>query len=62
MDNKGNYPHITEGENNMIVIGNNEELIFLENGNIYIRGKLVEEDKHVVEGLRHFLKNIGYMN
>ena len=62
MDNEGNYPHITEGENNMIVIGNNEELIFLENGNIYIRGKLVEEDKDVVEGLRHFLKSVGYMN
>lgn len=62
MDNIGTNNTITKGEKNMIVIGNNDELIFLENGNIYIRGKLVEKDKDVVEGLRRFLKSIGYMN
>jgi len=31
-------------------------------GDIYVKGKLVENDKEVVEGLRSFLKKIGYFD
>jgi len=38
--------------------GNDEPLIKLcYNGDIFIRGKLVENDKEVVEGMREFLKH-----
>lgn len=36
--------------------GGKEFLRFKPNGDIYVRGKLVENDKEVVEGLRAFLK------
>lgn len=35
---------------------NVEYLRFTPNGDIYVRGKLVENDKEVVQGLRDFLK------
>lgn len=42
-------------------VRDDEELLRLEpNGDIYCRGKLVENDKEVVDGLRDFLNGIGY--
>ena len=38
-----------------------EVLRFEPGGDIYIRGKLVENDKDVVEGIRAFLRDSGYM-
>ena len=39
----------------------NKEMIRLEpNGDIYIKGNLVENDKDVVEGLRDFLRGHKY--
>lgn len=39
----------------------NIEIMRLEpNGDIYIHGKLAENDKHVTDGLRHFLLSHGY--
>ena len=33
-----------------------EILRFSDNGDIFVKGKLVENDKEIVEGLREFLK------
>lgn len=39
------------------------EILRLENnGDIYIRGKLAENDKEVVNALRDFLNDVGYIN
>lgn len=37
-------------------IGDREILSLHSNGDIYVKGKLVENDKEVVDGLRKFLK------
>ena len=34
-------------------------LSFKENGDIFVHGRLVENDKEVVEGMRKFLKTTG---
>lgn len=34
---------------------------FKQNGDIIIRGKLVENDKEVVDAMREFLKSTGYL-
>ena len=37
------------------------EILRLEpNGDIYVKGKLAENDKQVTDGLRHFLLSHGY--
>lgn len=37
------------------------EILRLEpNGDIYIKGKLAENDKQITDGLRHFLLSHGY--
>ena len=41
--------------------GTEEVMRFEPGGNIYVRGKLVENDKDVVDGLRAFLAAAGYM-
>jgi hypothetical protein len=38
--------------------GSKEMLKFCANGDIYIRGKFVENDKEVVQGMRDFLKTV----
>lgn len=39
----------------------NKEMVRLEpNGDIYVKGKLVKNDKDVVEGLRDFLRGHKY--
>lgn len=47
-------------ETNTIVFyqdyGTKEILKFCENGDIFIKGKLAENDKEVVEGMREFLR------
>ena len=51
-------------EDNDIVFYSNdaEEIIRLcDNGDIYVHGRLVENDGDVVEGLREFLKNTGHI-
>jgi hypothetical protein len=40
----------------VFMCGKNKVLILEPNGDIYVKGKLVENDKEVVEGLREFLK------
>jgi len=53
-------------EPNTIVFHTNhgvtEVLKFCENGDIYVKGKLVENDKEVVEGIREFLKSVNQTN
>ena len=45
-------------EKNMSLHGNGTELIRLcENGDILVKGKLVDNDKEAVDGLREFLMN-----
>ena len=40
----------------------NEILKLCENGDIYVKGRLVENDKEVVDALREFLKSQGFLN
>ena len=42
----------TENEKNPIIK-------FCENGDIFVKGKLVENDLEVVEGMREFLKKVN---
>ena len=39
-----------------------EILKLCENGDIYVKGKLVENDKEVVDAMREFLSAQGYLN
>lgn len=40
----------------------NQEIIKIcENGDIFIKGKLAENDKEVVDALREFLKGQGFL-
>lgn len=44
------------------IFSDSEELIrFEKNGDIFIKGKLAENDKEVVDGFRKFLKLQGLM-
>ena len=54
----GEYITTPPLEENEIVISSaaGEFLRFKGNGDIYVRGKLVENDKEVVQGIRDFLK------
>lgn len=40
---------------------NKEILKVCENGDIFVNGKLAENDKEVVEALRQFLKSQGFL-
>lgn len=66
-ENKKETPNITiessDLEPNIIQFytnhGATEVLKFCPNGDIYIYGRLAENDKEVVEGLRKFLKSVN---
>ena len=46
----------------MQIVANGEEVIrFEQNGDIFVRGKLTENDKEVVEAFRCFLTNQGLL-
>ena len=54
-----------EFENNTIQFLTNEETVILklcDNGDIFVRGNLIENDKEVVNAMREFLKSQGYLN
>jgi len=41
----------------------NSEIIKLcDNGDIFVKGKLIENDKEVVDAMKEFLKTQGYLN
>jgi hypothetical protein len=40
---------------------NQEILKLCENGDIFVKGKLAENDKEVVDALREFLKGQGFL-
>jgi hypothetical protein len=43
-------------------VGNNQEILKLDpNGDIYVKGNLVDNDKEVVEALREYLKGVGML-
>lgn len=52
-------------EENTIVFSSaesrNEILKLCENGDIFVNGRLAENDKEVVEGLREFLRSVGIL-
>ena len=49
-------------ENNIIFfLQENEILKLCENGDIFVKGRLAENDKEVVDALREFLKSLGYL-
>lgn len=54
---------INEPEENELIFhtnnGTKEILKFCVNGDIFIHGRLAENDKEVVDGMRIFLKNYG---
>lgn len=41
---------------------NNEIIKLCDNGDIFVKGKLIENDKEVVDAMREFLKTQGYLN
>ena len=41
--------------------GTREILKLCENGDIFVKGKLAENDKEVVDALREFLKGQGFL-
>lgn len=40
-----------------VVLGKNNLLIFAQNGNVYVNGKLVTNDEEIVDGMREFLRS-----
>jgi hypothetical protein len=40
----------------------NEMIKLCDNGDILVKGKLIENDKEVVDAMREFLKTQGYLN
>ena len=42
--------------------GNNVIMKLCNNGDIFVKGKLIENDKEVVDAMRDFLKRQGYFN
>lgn len=47
-------------QNITFICGDREIIRLAPNGDIYIKGKLIENDRDVVEGLRHFLRYYKY--
>lgn len=41
---------------------NNEVIRLCDNGDIFVKGKLIENDKEVVDAMREFLKAQGHLN
>ena len=41
---------------------NNEIIKLCDDGDIFVKGKLIENDKEVVDAMREFLKTQGYLN
>lgn len=41
---------------------NNEIIKLCDNGDIFVKGKLIENEKEVVDAMREFLKTQGYLN
>ena len=49
-------------ENIFLIINNNVKLLeFKVNGDIYVKDKLIENDKEVIDAFREFLKNQNYL-
>jgi len=49
-------------KNSIVFTQTNKEIIkFCENGDIFVKEKLVENDKEVVAALRDFLKETGFL-
>ncbi|MBU5670245.1 hypothetical protein KQJ23_00235 [Paenibacillus sp. MSJ-6] len=54
------YTACTSENSSIIFCGNQEEILRIENnGDIFVRGALVENDAQVVSGLRNFLSEQG---
>jgi len=45
----------------MLDNGNTEILKLCENGDIFVKGRLAENDKEVVDALKEFLKSHGFL-
>ncbi|MCX5900672.1 MAG: hypothetical protein NTX06_08060 [Proteobacteria bacterium] len=57
-----NEDEITEDTDIIFYSNDAEEILRLcDNGDIHVHGRLAENDKDVVEGLREFLKRSGYI-
>jgi len=44
-----------EEQNIVFMCGDKEMVVLKQNGDIYVKGSLVENDKEVVDGMREFL-------
>ena len=40
----------------------NEIIKLCANGDIFVKGKLIENDKEIVDAMREFLRTQGYLN
>lgn len=65
IDLKDEYPKGIPQEQNIIFFlqdnGTKEILKLCENGDIFVKGKLIENDKEVVDALREFLKKLDFL-
>ena len=54
---------LTEDTDIAFFSGDGDEILRLcDNGDIFVHGRLAENDREVVEGLRAFLKNTGHIS
>jgi len=58
---KFNQPELTTNIFVVFGVDGNEVIRFEKNGNIFVKGKLAENDKEVVDGFRRFLNSQGLM-
>ena len=63
MENKEEGKHLASDKNEIKFFTDHstEVLKFCENGDIYVKGKLTENDKEVVSALREFLRSQGFL-
>lgn len=56
----GNLMELPEGcpKDDNVVLGKNNLLIFAQNGNVYVKGRLVANDEEIVNGMRELLRSV----
>jgi hypothetical protein len=61
-DYKAMNEELKKETSTIFYINNQEEILKIcANGDIFVKGNLVENDKEVVDALREFLKSHGYL-
>lgn len=58
VDNSARVTLTPQETNITFTVGGKDMLVLKENGDIFVKGRLVENDKEVVEGFKEWLKQI----